>query len=250
MGKAYVERTYRNLTRSGDLASFTIKVKETDLYVAVDESLRPALDRLSSRLIETIRRNMSELERYIVRDPGFYVSLIPYEIMSDAPQVAKLMARAAALASVGPMAAVAGAFAEIAGHALLEDSRQVIVENGGDIFIQTSKERVVAIFAGESRFSNKIGILVKPSDTPVGICTSSGTVGPSLSLGEANAAVAIAKSAPLADAAATALGNMVRSDDDLEKALDFARKIPGIIGTVVVKGDSLGAWGQVELIEI
>lgn len=250
MRKAYIERTYRNATKSDDLFSFTVKVKKTDLYVAIDGSLEQTAERQIRRVTEIIKSHTSELERYILHHPGFLVALTPYPTSEDAPQIARLMAESASLAGVGPMAAVAGAFAEIVGNALLEESSQAIVENGGDIFIQTSKERRVAIFAGESRFSGRIGILVKPADTPIGICTSSGTVGPSLSLGEADAAVAISRSVPLADAAATALGNLVKRAADLPKALAFARELPGVIGAVIIKGDSLGAWGEVELTEI
>ncbi|MFZ5924317.1 MAG: UPF0280 family protein, partial [Bacillota bacterium] len=166
MRKAYVERTYRNATKSNDLFSFTVSVKKTDLYVAIDRALEPTAERQIRRVTELINSHTSELERYILRHPAFLVALTPYATTEDAPPIARLMAESASLAGVGPMAAVAGAFAEIVGSALLEESSQAIVENGGDIFIQTSKERKVAIFAGESRFSSKIGILVKPADTP------------------------------------------------------------------------------------
>lgn len=250
MSRAYVERTYRGTARSSDLFGFTVQVKKTDMYVAIDAALESTAERYIRRTIELVERRTGELERYVLRDPMFLLSLVPHRVADDAPLVARLMAESAALAGVGPMAAVAGAFAEMVGRALLEESSQVIVENGGDVFILTTKDRKVAIFAGESELSNKLALLVRPADTPIGICTSSGTVGPSLSLGTADAAVAMARSAPLADAAATALGNLVRTGADIAGALDYARGIPGISGAVIIKGGSLGAWGKVELTEV
>ncbi len=151
---------------------------------------------------------------------------------------------------MGPMAAVAGTFSELVGNALMERSPEVIVENGGDIFINTVKERSIALFAGDSPLSGKVGIKISPGDCPLGVCTSSGKVGPSLSLGLAHAACIIAKSAALADAAATAAGNAVKAEGDVKAGLDIAAKIEGVLGAVIISGDKLGAWGKVELVEI
>ncbi|HHY46129.1 MAG TPA: UPF0280 family protein [Firmicutes bacterium] len=250
MNSCYVERVYRNIMKSRDLTHFNVKVKETDLYVAVDIELAVRAAQLCEHVRSLVSREMRSLEQYIVRDPAFYVSLTPHPVRQDAPPIARTMAEAASMASVGPMAAVAGAFAEMVGRALLEDSKQIIVENGGDIFIKSRVERTVAIFAGKSRFSNRIGIKVDPADTPIGISTSSGTVGPSLSLGTSDATVVIAGSAALADAAATAVGNLVNSPEDFGPAVEWAKSIPGLMGVVIIKGDDLTAWGKVELVEI
>lgn len=249
MAPCYVERSYRNLMKSRDLTHFNVKVKETDLYVAVDAELGAQAAQLCEHVRTLVGNDMRMLEQYILRDPAFYVSLTPHQVRPDAPPIARAMAEAASRARVGPMAAVAGAFADKVGMALLEDSKQVIVENGGDIFIKSLGERTVAIFAGESRFSNRIGIKVYPEDTPLGISTSSGTVGPSLSLGTSDATVVIARSAALADAAATAVGNLVHSPQDFTAAVEWAKSIPGLMGVVIVKGDDLAAWGNIELVE-
>jgi hypothetical protein len=134
------------------------------------------------------------------------------------------------------------------GRELLKKSREVIVENGGDIFLSTKKGRLVAVFAGDSPLSGRIALKISPGE--VGVCTSSGTVGHSLSFGKADAVVVVSPDTLLADAAATALGNRVRSEEDIKKALHFAQEIPGIKGVVVVKGEKLGAWGEVELVPI
>jgi ApbE superfamily uncharacterized protein (UPF0280 family) len=157
------------------------------------------------------------------------------------------MAEATATAGVGPMAAVAGAIAEAVGQELLRFSDEVIVENGGDIFIKSSEERLIGLYAGESSLSGKVAFAISPEQTPLGVCTSSGTVGHSFSFGKADAVVAFAASTALADAAATAIGNRVSTADDIEGALDYAQTIEGLSGVAIVKDDRLGLRGQVRL---
>jgi hypothetical protein len=148
------------------------------------------------------------------------------------------------------MAAVAGAMAEFVGRDLLPESPEVIVENGGDLFLLSARELKIAIFAGPSPLSMQVGVRVSGAAKGMGVCTSSGTVGPSLSFGRADAACILAPSAALADAAATAVGNAVKSPADLAAGLDRARAIEGVIGAVVVIGGKMGAWGQLELFEM
>jgi ApbE superfamily uncharacterized protein (UPF0280 family) len=239
----YEERTYRGKVRAGDLVPFTVVVKETDLLVLADRDL-------SALVKDEVVTHRHQLEGYISRYPVFFKSLRPVAVGRAAPEVVRRMAAAAEAAGVGPMAAVAGAFAELVGEAVLRESAQAIVENGGDIFIKTGFERVVSVYAGGSPLSGKVGLRIKPADTPLGVCTSSGRVGPSLSLGRAHAACLIARSAALADAAATAVGNVVRVPGDIGKGLEVAQKIDGILGAVVVIEDTLGAWGRVELVKL
>jgi len=151
---------------------------------------------------------------------------------------------------VGPMAAVAGAIAEYVGRELLEFSPEIIVENGGDIFLACSRETRVGIFAGNSPLSLRVGLVVPAAGHSWGVCTSSGTVGPSLSFGRADAVCILSSSASLADAAATAVGNLVRTPGDLEKGLEKAKAIEGVWGAVIILGEKLAAWGKIELVEI
>jgi ApbE superfamily uncharacterized protein (UPF0280 family) len=123
----------------------------------------------------------------------------------------------------------------------------VIVENGGDIYLATSKERIVGIYAGHSPLSLKIGILIKPEEAPLGICTSSGTVGHSLSFGKADAVCIISKSAALADAAATSVGNVIQERKDIEKGLERGNAIEGVLGMLIIIGEKMGVWGKVKL---
>jgi hypothetical protein len=158
------------------------------------------------------------------------------------------MIRAGNAAGVGPMAAVAGAVAEGVGRCLLEHSRQVVVENGGDIFLKTGRPAVVGLFAGHSPLSMKIGIRLAETGDGIGVCTSSGTVGHSLSTGRADAVCVVAHSCALADAAATAIANRIHAPDGIEPAVSFGRSIAGVLGIVAVCGREMGAWGQVELV--
>ena len=238
----YQPRTYRNEIKNAGLASFTVAVKETDLYIRADRDL--TLE--AQAAIHEVRR---PLEEYIRGHPLFLHSLEPVEVENGVAEIVRVMAEAARLANVGPMAAVAGAVAELVGRKLLAFSTEVIVENGGDIFLKVNSKRQIGIYAGGSAFTGKLAIEVGPGQTPLGICTSSGTVGPSLSLGLADAAIILAPSAALADAAATAVGNVVKSEQDIDAAIELGKQIKGINGIVVIVGSNMGAWGDVKLVK-
>lgn len=242
----YSERTYRQRHRQDDLIHFRVVVKETDLDIAVRK------ERFSENLAaiaeKTVKKCRQPLDEYIQRDTAFVHALTPYEVPPTAPPIVFGMARAAWAAGVGPMAAVAGAIAECVGRALARYSKDVIVENGGDIFLRTSRVRRIGIFAGKSPLSYRLAIEIKPGFGPLGICTSSGTVGHSLSFGKADAAIILSPSAALADAVATAAANLVQSKTDVQAAVDFALSIPGITGAVAIKDDLLAVRGQVKLV--
>ncbi len=226
-----------------DLVSFGVMVKETDLLI------RARVD-LKERALELVWQCRAELERYIADHPLFLETLEPLRVSHDAPQIVRDMAEAARRVGVGPMAAVAGGIAEFVGRGLLPFSPEVIVENGGDIFLKITKRRVAGIYAGESAFTGKIGFEIQPEDTPLGICTSSGTVGHSLSFGTADAAIAFSPSAALADAAATAIGNLVATAEDIPAAINFAQGIPLLQAVAIVKDSTMGLWGKLKLVEI
>src|SRR5512139_3321689 len=236
----YEERTYRNLVRSDDLVKFEVVVKETDLLVRAESNL-------SNEARESILKYRHQLETYITMNPEFQRSLIPLVEDFHAPELVREMIRVSQLARVGPMAAVAGAMAEWVSKDLLKFSKEVITENGGDIHLVTSRQRIIGIYAGGSPLSHQIGIVIEPEETPLGVCTSSGTVGPSLSFGKADAVCILSRSATLADAAATAVGNLVKEKDDIENGLTRAQEIEGLLGALIIVGDRIGAWGKVKL---
>jgi ApbE superfamily uncharacterized protein (UPF0280 family) len=238
----YEPRTYRQWHQASDLVSFRVAVKETDLHVAATVNLKNKTERL-------VLKYREKLERYIESHPVFLTSLSPVPVEENAPDIVKMMAAASAKVGVGPMAAVAGAIAELVGNELLAFSPEIIIENGGDIFIRSLKKRVVGIYAGSSPLTGKIGVEIAPEDTPCGVCTSSGTVGHSLSFGRADAVTVISSSTSLADAGGTATGNRVQTAADIPKAIEFASQIPGITGVLIIMGDKVGAWGNVKIVE-
>ena len=238
--REYQPRTYRHWTKGRELVSYGVIVKETDLYIRTATNLKSKAERL-------VLKYRAPLEKYIEQHPDFLSSLEPISIAKDSPKIVKAMAAATAQVGVGPMAAVAGAIAEFVGEELLAYSPEVIIENGGDIYIKSLKKRTIGIYAGNSPLTGKIGLEIEAKETPVGVCTSSGTVGHSLSFGKADAATVIARSATLADAAATALGNIVKKPEDITKAIAFARNIDDIKGVVIIIGDRMGIWGRVKI---
>lgn len=244
----YVNRTYRFLHQAGDMHYFNLRIKQSDLAIGVDrESYSDSLVALCRKELIVLR---GQLEAYINLQPEFLISLIPLKLLPEAPELVRQMAKAAALAGVGPMAAVAGTLSRALGEKLSSCCRDCVVENGGDIYLHSQRERRVAIFAGPSPFSNKIAIRIHPEETPLGICTSSGTVGPSLSFGKADAVVIKARDASLADAVATAAANLVKGEDDLIKAIEFAQNINQVAGILAIKNDKLAAWGEIEIISL
>jgi ApbE superfamily uncharacterized protein (UPF0280 family) len=239
----YEPRFYREWSKDKDLISFTVAVKESDLYVRATRNL-------SRKALKVLLKYRASLEEYIERQPAFLTILEPFPVEPDAPLIVKAMAEAAEKVGVGPMAAVAGAIAEYVGRDLLPFSREVIVENGGDIFLKTQKTRSIGIYAGESSpFTGKLALKVEPRETPLGICTSAGTVGHSLSFGKCDAAILISPSASLADAAATAVGNLIQTADDIPRGIEFAKGVEGIRGVIIIKDDRIGVWGDIKLVE-
>lgn len=239
------KRVYRSDTSGLRLTSFSIAVKESDLWIAVSSTdYHKSLPQQVEKILWNRRR---QIENYLSAHPDLASSLEPCLPGAGAPKIIRSMVSAGNRTGVGPMAAVAGAIAEEVGRYLLGLAQEVIVENGGDIFLKIEQPVNVGIYAGNSPLSGELALHVKPDQTPLGVCTSSGTVGPSLSKGTADAALALSVSTPLADAAATALGNMVKTPADLEAALAFARRIDGITGALLICEDKIAAWGAIEL---
>jgi ApbE superfamily uncharacterized protein (UPF0280 family) len=217
--------------------------KETDLYIRAQTNLKRKAARLVSKHREL-------LEKYIAQHPVFQTSLEPLPPDANAPYIVKIMLEAAYRAGVGPMAGVAGAIAELVGKELAPFSPEIIVENGGDVYLKTTRQRRIGIYAGKSPLTGKIGLIINADDTPLGICTSSGTVGHSLSYGMADAVTVLSESTTLADATATAIGNSIKQPGDLNKGLELAQTISGLKGVIIIIESNLGLWGQVNLCQM
>jgi ApbE superfamily uncharacterized protein (UPF0280 family) len=194
---------------------------------------------------QEIVRQRAILEDYIRRHPHFQHSLQPVAVSADAPEVAVRMARAASTVGVGPMAAVAGAMAQLAVEAALRaGAEEAIVDNGGDIYLQTVEPVIIGLYPGESEQIGRLAFSLQASDTPLSICSSSGKMGHSLSLGQCDLATVVAKDAALADAAATLAANLVKTVSDLETALNQIVSIEGIGGVMIVKDGHAGLAGK------
>jgi hypothetical protein len=236
------ERFYRSQHRTQDWVTFQVRHRETDLWIRAERDLQQvARDRvLSCRL---------QLDDHIIRHPAFLHSLQPLPDDPQAVPLVRRMLRAGHVAGVGPMAAVAGAIAEDVAAALRAHGSDAIVENGGDCYLDVHEPVTVAVYAGErSPFTQRIALSFPAARFPLAICTSSGTIGHSLSFGKADAVTVVARDGALADAVATRLGNAVRTTEDVGFTLDLAARIPGIDGVLILIHDHLGAWGNLELV--
>lgn len=239
----YRERTYRKKVNAGDLVSFHVAVRETDLWVSADKNLE-------TDTMDLILDCRYQLETYIRSHSGFVTSLLPQHEDPFAPPVVREMIDVTRKLDVGPMASVAGAIAQFVGGGLLEFTDQVIVENGGDIFLKTHRPVTVSVFAGASPLSERFGLLIPARQMPLGVCSSSATVGHSLSMGITDVICLLSSSAALADGAATALGNRIKRKTDLEKVGLWAGDIKEILGGVVIVEDRMATWGDIELVEL
>ena len=239
----YQRRTYRNYSRTDGLVSFSVCVNESDLFISASRNLEEIATNslINARMI---------IENYIKTHPEFLKALTPLPFEEFAPEIIKRMLTASGLCNVGPMASVAGAVAEYTAAELLKHAEEVIIENGGDIFLNTNRSVTVGIFAGTSPLSGHIGIKVTPAMQPVSICTSSGKVGHSLSFGSADAVTIKSASAPLSDAAATAIANIIKDKKDIPNGIEKAKAIPGITGVLIIKDSEMGIWGDMEIVRV
>lgn len=237
------QRSYRQLMKKDHLVSFQVAVKETDLWIC---ARKPLVEEAREAILK-VRGN---LEAYIERHPGFLKTLTPWALSDPAPPIVREMVVAGTGAGVGPMAAVAGAVAEAVGRELLAYSDEIIVENGGDVFVRLDQPFTCAVAAGKSRLSMRFGIRIDARETPIGVCTSSATVGHSLSFGKADAVCVVSPSCAAADAAATAICNRIHGERDIESAINAGKCIPGVSAIVTMIGEKVGAWGDAELVPL
>jgi len=238
----YEPRTYRQTVDPEGLTCFEVTIKETDLLVCAQRDLTDLAEDL-------IARARWELEEFIRTHPYYRDSYTPVELPEAVPEIVQRMADASKVANVGPMAAVAGAIAEHVARGLAKESPEVIVENGGDIYLMGETDRVIALWAGEQGVSN-VGLRVPAGLMPLAVCTSSGRIGHSTSLGDSDAVTVLARNGALADAVATALANRVREPDDIQAAIQAARGILGILGVLATVDGHVGAWGNVHLVAL
>jgi len=216
------------------------QLKETIVTIAADNQAHIEAAK------EAIRIHRAALEMYILSDPYFQLTLEPYECPKIASEVVRRMIKTGNTMGIGPMSAVAGTISALAVEAMVEaGAKYAIVDNGGDIALINDRPVIVGIYAGQSPIKN-LGLIFEPRDSITGVCTSAGTVGPSISFGMADAAAIFSDDVSLADAAATALGNEVGiGKESVEVSFNALKGIPGIKGAIVIQGEYIGMWGQV-----
>ncbi len=243
----YQPRLYRQQFNPARFASFTVQYLETDLWIGVDhDSFRKEIAELA---LQEVVRLRAALEAYLRRQPLFRTTLVPLKLLPGAPPEAREMAAAAARSGTGPMAGVAGLFAFRTAERIRKKFtlKELIIENGGDFFLLLKEDLLMTVYAGNSPLSEKIGILIPAGETPCGVCTSSGTVGPSLSFGKADAVMVACSSPALADTWATALANRVKTPADIEPVLKYSEHFPEILSRVVICEDQTGIRGNFEI---
>ena len=235
---------YRHAHKKKGLVSFNITVKETNLNIQADTDL-------TREAIQAALESRAQIEAWIERNPEFANSLSPLPLPDLAPPLIRQMLVAGQAAQVGPMAAIAGTVAQFVGQALLAHSHEVVVENGGDIFMHSRNDTTFAVYAGEDNpFTLKAGIKIPCRPSPFGLCTSSGTLGHSKSFGRADAVTVLADDCALADAAATGLANRIQTPSDINGVMEEGKAILGIQGLVMIMGKQIGLWGDLSLVPL
>jgi len=245
--RSHTNRTYRNNFRTNRLHGFVVKYKETDVWIGVDKkSFHREMPEFAEQIIRVLR---DEADIYLQQDPQYKLSLVPYPALEFAPKILKEMSEISFKTDVGPMATVAGAFATHLAHKLKErfNIEELVVENGGDIYADIKNDLNISVFAGDSPLSEKVGLQVDARESPLGICTSSGTVGHSFSFGKADAVMIVCKNATLADAFATVFANKIQNPEDIDKILQQIECEKDILSALIVKDDKMGIFGQFQL---
>jgi uncharacterized protein len=243
----YEPRFYRDQMDNKRFKSFVVKHLETDLWVGIDPASHHAeIETYCQQAVVTLR---NQLDNYIKTNPLFRNSLAPLPFDNAAPSIAKEMLIQSQNAGVGPMACVAGAFSHFIGFDLINrfSPSELVIENGGDNFILVKDELKVAVYAGKSPLSEKIGICIIPDQTPLGVCTSSASVGPSLSLGKSDATMIVCKNTALADGYASNYGNKINLQEDIKPVIEQIKSNSVILSAIIVYGEIFGICGKFKL---
>ncbi len=222
------------------LKGFNVTYKETDLFIKAEKELKP-------EAVKSIVKHRAVIENYILTFPEFKNSLEPVKIFENDPEIIKDMKIAANLAGVGPFAAVAGAIAEKVACDLAKYSENIIVENGGDIFLKGKADRIVKIY---SKILQNLALKINRNDLPLAVCSSSAKIGHSYSMGNADLVTVISKKCSIADAFATALCNNVKTISDIDKSINKFKKNNEIIGALIIFKNKIAGWGKLNIVKL
>lgn len=238
-------RDYRLRCHAGQQETvFQVVIEQTDLRITAQRDL-------SAPAAASVRRLRGQIKAHAELNPTFLAALTPLPTPAEAPPVVQEMYRAAAACGVGPMAAVAGAIAEQVGRELARLSSDVLVENGGDLYLISTRPRTVGLLAVPGQ-DILVGVPLRPDEFPCSFCASSATIGHSLSFGRGDLAVVRSRNAALADACATALANRLHGSHNLDEVVRAAAALApfGIDGVFLQVDERVALWGSMELVEI
>lgn len=241
--KLYMDKSiYRNKIKSREKYNWQITFRFSDLLVSCNKNV-------SSKIVQLVKEIYGLLDSVIREEPSFQKSLSPVKIKENHPPVIKKMCLKSALFNVGPMAAVAGAVCDYIASGLNNCCERLIIENGGDIYIRSTRDVDVGVYLKNKNFKDTINIKIKAKSTPCGLCSSSGAFGHSLSLGKSDLVTVLSHSTISADAAATSIANRIGDASDIGKIIEKYKEIKDINGILIVKDNKLGIWGNIELID-
>jgi ApbE superfamily uncharacterized protein (UPF0280 family) len=223
-----------------NLKGFNVTYKESDLYIKAEKILK-------TEAFASVFKHREVIEQYIFFNPDFFSSLTPIQIKGDEPKIIMEMKKAGILANVGPFASVAGVLAEKVALDLNRFSEEVVVENGGDVFLAGKKDKIVRI---SGKFRANLALKIEKKELPVAVCSSSSKIGHSLSLGNADLVTVVAQKGGIADAFATAICNEVRNKNDIEKVIEKYCNNNEIKGVLIFFKNKIAGWGNLNIIKI
>lgn len=235
----YEERLYRNKV----LSKFKIEVsfKESDLLICSDNEI--AKEKAQGVLV----KYYEQVEKYIMENPLFLTSLSPLEIDQAAPAIIKEMLEASQVTGIGPFSSVAGAVAQYVGEELLGYCQEIIVENGGDIFLKINQDKIIGVYLGQELKVNNINLKIKKRGQAFGVASSSSSLGHSLNFGKADLVSVVAKNIIIADGFATAISNRIKKIEDVNKILAEVKDKFPIEGLLVAFEGKIFLWGDLEI---
>lgn len=244
----YEPRFYRK-DMGERFTSFVHRYRETDIWVAFNADKSSDLENIRSFTADKCRSLRTMFEDYFKTDPDYELSMQPYHVSDDVPVLIKELSDLSFNTGVGPMAGIAGLFSREVGISLKDEFKlkDIIVENGGDNYIDVTETLTVSLFAGKHPLSGKVILKIEPHQCPLGLCSSSGKFGHSKSLGEADLVSVACKNALLADQYATAYANRILSVDDIGTVLDSTSNIEEIMHISVFKDGAFGIRGSLNV---
>lgn len=235
----YEERFYRVPCVSK--FRYEVVYKESDIYVGASSAIE-------ERIIKDILcRYYRQIEDYGKNNPEFFTSLFPIKPDAEAPLIAREMLKSSEISGIGPFSAVAGAIAWFLGRELLTYSKDVIVENGGDLFLSPGKDFCIGLYLGQGFNPSVLNVRLDKRETPFGVASSSAVMGHSLSFGRADLVTVIADDSISADTFATAFANKVKSSADVPGIISLAGSYPFIRGIVAAVEGKVTIWGDIVL---